>query len=235
MRSRGWPMVAVLAVMAGGAEAGDLIAQRPGLMCSDPKGLARLTMPDGSSRLKTSRATKADQEMAFVSQCKDIPLGARMPMGDRHHQTSTVYYEGSSGPGVYTVPNIDFSDPVPSAPAEKSFAELKLHSLGFDPKVNRALALTCQPAEYVHGIGNVLDCKPAGPLSVESAGVGMPTAIPCAVGALQLLPDGSFRMCRLTQPVAYVDYQQKKHLCPPGRTLARDMSGGAPEPTAFCT
>lgn len=235
MRALGLSMIAVLVVMAGRAKAEDLIAQRPGLMCSDPKGLAKLTMPDGSSKLKTGRATKADQEMAFVSQCRDIPMGARLPMGERHHQTSEVYYEGSSGPQVYTVPNIDFSDPVPSPPAEKPFAELKLHAAGFDLKVNRSLGLTCEPAEYVHGVGDVLDCKVPGPLSVESAGVGIPATIPCAAGAVQLLPDGSFRMCKLTQPIPYVDYQQKNHVCPSGKTLSRDMSGNEPDPTAFCS
>ena len=235
MRSSGWLMVAVLAVLAGRSEAEDLTAQHPGLMCSDPKGLAQLTMPDGSSKLKTGRATEADRALAFVSQCKDIPLGARMPMGDRHHQTSQVYYEGSGGPGIYLVPNIDFSDPVPSPPEERSFAELKLHAAGFDLKANRSLGLTCEPAEYIHGVGNVLDCKVPRPLSVESAGIGIPAAIPCAAGAVQLLPDGSFRMCKLTQPMAYVDYQKKKLVCPSGRTLARDMLGGEPEPTAFCS
>lgn len=235
MKSLGWPMVAMLVVMAGGARAEDVIAQRPGLMCNDPKGLAQLTMPDGSSKLKTSRVTKADHEMALVSQCTDIPLGARMPMGDRHHQTSDVYYEGSDGPKVYIVPNIDFSDPVPSPPGEKSFAELKMHALGFDLKGNQKLGLTCKPAEYIHGVGNVLDCKVPGRLSVESAGVGIPAAIPCAAGPVQLLPDGSFRMCKLAQPIPYVDYQQKKHVCPSGKTLARSMSADEPEPTAFCS
>ena len=234
MKSLGWPVVAVLAVLAGRTEAEDLIARRPGLMCSDPKGLAHLTMPDGSSKLKTSQATRADQEVAFASQCKDIPLGARLPMGDRHRQTSQVYYDGLGGGGVYIVPNIDFSDPMPSPPAEKPFAELKLHSLGFDLKVNRKLALTCKPAEYIHGVGDVLDCKVSEPIGVVSAGIGTPATISCAAGAVQLLPDGSFRMCALAQPIAYVDYQHKKHVCPPGKTLARDMSGGEPESTAFC-
>ena len=234
MRALGWPIVAVLIVMTGSAKAEDLLAERPGLMCSDPKGLAQLTMPDGSSKLKTGRATKADQEMAFVSQCTDIPIGARMPMGDRHHQTSRVYYQGSNGPQIYTVPNIDFSEPVPSPPAEKSFAELKLHAAGFNLKFNRSVGLTCEPAEYIHGVGNVLDCKVPGPLNITSAGVGVPAIIPCAAGAVQLLPDGSFRMCKLAQPLSYVDYQQQKLVCPSGKTLARDMTGGEPEPTAFC-
>ena len=234
MNSLGWPMVAVLIVIAGKAKADDLIAQHPGLMCSDPKGLAQLTMPDGSSKLKTGRATRADQETSFVSQCLDIPLGARMPMGDRHRNTSEVYYQGSNGPQVYTVPNIDFSEPLPSPDAGKSFAELKLHAAGYDLRMNRSLGLTCEPAEYVHGVGNVLDCKVSGPLIVESAGVGIPADIPCAAGAVQLLPDGSFRMCKVTQPIAYVDFQQKKRVCPSGKTLARDMSANEPDPTAFC-
>ena len=234
MKSFGWPLAAVLVALAGGAQAEDLIAQRPGLMCSDPKGLAQLTMPDGSSKLKTSRATKADQDVAFVSECKEIPVGARMPMGDRHHQTSQIYYEGADGPGIYVVPNIDFSDPVPSPTSQKSFAELRLHAAGYDLKANRSLGLTCEPAEYVHGVGNVLDCKVPGPLNVASAGVGIPAIIPCAAGAVQLLPDGSFRMCKLAQPTAYVDYRQKKLVCSSGKTLARDMSGSEPEASAFC-
>ena len=235
MRSLGWPIIAVLITISWPAKPEDLIAQRPGLMCIDPKGLARLTMPDGSSKLKASRLTQADQDMAFVSQCVEIPLGARMPMGERHHQTSKVYYQGSSGPQVYTIPNIDFSEPLPSSPAEKSFAELKLHAAGFDLVLNRSLGLTCNPAEYIHGIGNVLDCNVPGPLSVKSAGIGVPATIPCAAGAVQLLPNGSFRMCKLAQSTSYTDYQQKKLVCPSGKILARDMSGGEPDSTAFCS
>ena len=235
MKTLAWLLLAWLTVPASFARADDLVAQHPGLMCVDPKGLAQLTLPDGSSKLSTARASKADRDLAFVSQCVNIPAGARLPMGERHRQTSQVYYEAKSGPAVFTAPNIDFSDPVPSAPGEKPFAELRLHAAGFDLKFNQQLGLTCQPAEYVHGLGMVLDCTVGAPRTVAAAGPGIPDAIPCAAGAVQLLPDGAFRECKLAGPVPYTDFKHHNQTCPPGRTLARDMSGNEPEPTADCS
>jgi hypothetical protein len=116
------------------ALAADLVAIKPGLMCRDPAALAKLTLPDGSSRAAGANARSADAKIKQDGGCIDFPPGARVVLQTARKRTSIVSYDANDGRGVSTfvVPNIDFSaaangEPDSSAsngndPAAKFFA-----------------------------------------------------------------------------------------------------------------
>ena len=163
MKSFGWPLAAVLVALAGGAQAEDLIAQRPGLMCSDPKGLAQLTMPDGSSKLKTKSGDKGRSGRGVRLAMQGDPGGCQNADGRPPPSDLADLLRRRGRPGIYVVPNIDFSDPVPSPSSQKSFAELRLHAAGYDLKANRSLGLTCEPASTSTGSATYWIARCPGP------------------------------------------------------------------------
>jgi hypothetical protein len=102
---------------AASSQAATLVAVRPGLMCSSPDALARLTMHDGSSRTASARARPEDFDVKRQGGCIDIALGAHVILQEARRQTSIVLFdaEDGRGPRSYIVPNIDFA-PAASTP-----------------------------------------------------------------------------------------------------------------------
>ena len=92
--------------LAAHANAQELEAIRPGLMCHSAAALATLTLPNGDSRTHRT-ARPADSTTAAAGGCIDIPLGARVTVLQAFHNTSIVTY-GPSGTPPYVIPNIDF-------------------------------------------------------------------------------------------------------------------------------
>jgi hypothetical protein len=84
--------------------ASELVAIKPGLMCASPTALARLTLPDGSSKTSRLNPSPADTDTKREGQCVDIAIGTRVVVSESHKNTSVVRL----GPRTYIVPNIDF-------------------------------------------------------------------------------------------------------------------------------
>lgn len=115
------PLLAAAAVFPKAALADVLVAVRPGLMCSSPEALSRLTLPGGIDRTAAPGATPEDFEAKQQGGCTAIPPGARVAVQAARRQTSTVLFDAGDGRGARTfvVPNIDFS-PVALPPATSS-------------------------------------------------------------------------------------------------------------------
>lgn len=113
------PLAAAVAPKAALADV--LVAVRPGLMCSSPDALSRLTLPGGVGRTAAPGATPEDFEAARQGGCIDIPPGAQVAVQAARRQTSVVLFDAGDGRGARTfvVPNIDFS-PVAPSPATAS-------------------------------------------------------------------------------------------------------------------
>ena len=104
---------ALLILMAAAqvAKAETLIATRPGLMCTSAEALAKLTLPDGSSRTTTARPRPEDLRVRAAGGCIDIPPGAQVTVIEAFRNTSSVSFDPGDGGGarVFTVPKIDFT------------------------------------------------------------------------------------------------------------------------------
>ena len=98
---------AALVLVAGSAEAQELVATKPGVMCHSADALGRLTLPSGDSR--THAATRKPEDMALAASggCIDILPGARVTVRQAFHNTSIVSYGAADVP-PYVVPNVDF-------------------------------------------------------------------------------------------------------------------------------
>lgn len=103
------------------ALADTLVAARPGVMCSSADALAKLTLPDGSSRAAGPGARPEYITTKQAGGCIDTPLGARVTVLQARQRTSVVTYDANDGRGARTfiVPNIDFptASAAPAAPA----------------------------------------------------------------------------------------------------------------------
>lgn len=97
-----------LAIFAGPvpAMANELVAVRPGLMCVSPDALAKLTLPDGSSRTARPNPSAADIATKLSGHCIDIRIGMHVTATVSHANTSVVLADGKTQP--FIVPNIDF-------------------------------------------------------------------------------------------------------------------------------
>jgi hypothetical protein len=99
------------------AWADDLIAIKPGLLCVSSAALAKLTLPDGSSRTAQSEPSPADLALKQSGKCIDITIGMRVSLVTARHNTSIVTYSLARGqPQIYVVPNIDFQAAQAGAP-----------------------------------------------------------------------------------------------------------------------
>ena len=98
------------------ATADTIVATRPGVMCASADALARLPLPDGSSRSASPAARPGDLATKLQGGCIDIPLGAQLPVQEARRQTSVVVFDPNDGRGARTfiVPNIDFNAAVGS-------------------------------------------------------------------------------------------------------------------------
>ena len=97
------------------AMANELVAIRPGLMCVSPEALAKLTLPDGSSKAARQNPSPTDIATKRDGQCIDIKLGTHVTVSASRANTSIV----TTGGRTYVVPNIDFQSP--QAPPSTSF------------------------------------------------------------------------------------------------------------------
>ena len=135
MRIAGLAMMAVgvALTMPGQARADGLVAIRPGVMCTSPEALGRLTLPGGESRTHLPSPTAGDLGLAASGGCIDIPLGARVTVQRAFKNTSVVTYAGEGAPPGSTmiVPNVDFRPaaeaaatqaPAPAGPGGPAFA-----------------------------------------------------------------------------------------------------------------
>jgi hypothetical protein len=96
---------AVLSIAAAQAE--DLVATRPGVMCHSAAALAKLTLPGGDSRTHLPNPSAADQKLAESGGCSDILLGQHVTVLQAFHNTSIVR-DRVAGNATLVVPNIDF-------------------------------------------------------------------------------------------------------------------------------
>ncbi len=111
--------LAVLAVLPAAARAQERTATRPGLMCASAEALAKLTLPDGSSRTASARPRPEDLRIKAEGGCLDLrPGSSRVMVVEAYHLTSKVTSDPGDGGGarLFIVPNIDF-EPVPNQAA----------------------------------------------------------------------------------------------------------------------
>ena len=99
-----------LGVLSTHAQADDLIATHPGVMCASADALARLTLPGGDSRTHTATPEPQALSLAASGGCIDIKPGIRVSVQKAFKNTSVVTYRG---PGAqvdqtFVIPNIDF-------------------------------------------------------------------------------------------------------------------------------
>lgn len=105
-----------LALAAPGAYADMLQATRPGVMCTSPDALAKLTLPDGSSRTTAAHVSPATQAIAQAGGCTDFGAGHVVILLTARKNTDIVRGDTMSGDGVlgnFVVPSIDFGPYTP--------------------------------------------------------------------------------------------------------------------------
>ena len=109
----------LLVLVAAPALADTLVASRPGLMCTSPDALAKLTLRDGSSRAASPGAHPGDKTLKEEGGCIDFAAGANVLLQAARKNTSIVSYDALDGKGrrAFVVPNIDFNAPVAAVTA----------------------------------------------------------------------------------------------------------------------
>jgi len=100
-------VLSLIAVSAT-ASADDLVATRQGLMCVSPDALAKLTLPDGSSKTARPNPSPSDLALKRDGGCIDIKIGARISVTSARRNTSIATYVVNGRSQTYIVPNIDF-------------------------------------------------------------------------------------------------------------------------------
>ncbi len=101
------PIAAVAMLVAGSAQAEDLVATRPGVMCRSAEALGRLTLPGGDSRTHAASPRPQDLRAAAEGGCVDIPLGTRVTVQQAFRNTSIVTTSAADASPM-VVPNADF-------------------------------------------------------------------------------------------------------------------------------
>ena len=104
-----------LAAAPAAARADLLRATRPGVMCTSPDALAKLTLPDGSSR-SAGNASPAFQAIADAGGCRDFGVGRTVILLTARRNTDIVRGDTMTGDGVlgdFIVPGIDFAPYTP--------------------------------------------------------------------------------------------------------------------------
>ena len=96
-----------------------LVAKHPGVMCSSADALAKLSLPDGSSRASSPNARPEDLTVKQSGGCVDFRPGTQVTVVTPRKNTSVVTYDAGDGHGQreFTVPNIDFASAEGSSPA----------------------------------------------------------------------------------------------------------------------
>ncbi len=118
VQMKAWAIIGLMVVFALPAKADLLRATRPGVMCTSPDALAKLSLPDGSSRTAAPNVPPAVEAIARAGNCVDFPAGNVVMLLTHHNNTSVVRSDTLSGDGVldtYTIPNIDYAPYSPPA------------------------------------------------------------------------------------------------------------------------
>ena len=91
--------------------AGTVTAVRPGVMCRHADALARLTLPDGSSRASRAGVGAAVLAVKSAGGCVDLIEGDQGVVVQAHRNTSIVQFAGRAGAaaGTYLIANVDFA------------------------------------------------------------------------------------------------------------------------------
>ncbi len=121
MFTRGIVILAFSLALAPAAKADLLQAVRPGVMCVSADALAKLSLPDGSSRTAAPNVSPAIQVIARDGNCVDFPASNVVILLTARKNTSIVRSDSLSGDGVletYIIPNIDYA---PYAPPHDAF------------------------------------------------------------------------------------------------------------------
>ncbi len=107
---RGRLYLVAFMLVGGSASADDLIAVKPGVMCSSSDALGKLTLPNGSSRSAVNGASPLYSAIKQEGGCIDISLGSRVHVLTARRQTTLVTYNDpdGSGPRQFIIANIDF-------------------------------------------------------------------------------------------------------------------------------
>ena len=114
-------VIALLALTASPAKADLLKAVRTGVMCTSADALAKLALPDGSSRSAAADAPPSINAIAQAGGCIDFPAGNIVVVQAARKNTSIVRSDTLTGEGVlgtFIVPNIDYA---PYAPPHDAF------------------------------------------------------------------------------------------------------------------
>jgi hypothetical protein len=90
------------------ATAKTLVAVHEGVICTSADALAKLTLPDGSSRTTKPQATPEDIATKKAGGCMDIVLGERVTVITERRNTSVVTLGSGSDRRTYIVPNVDY-------------------------------------------------------------------------------------------------------------------------------
>ncbi len=114
------PIALTLLLLSAPACAATLLPTRPGEMCKSAAALAKLTLPDGSSRAELENPRPQDTAIEMAGGCVEIMSGMTVTLLTARKNTSIVLYKEGSGPTAqYVAPNIDFIDAAgPHPPTE---------------------------------------------------------------------------------------------------------------------
>ncbi len=110
--TKAFAIVGLFVVFALPAKADLLRAMRPGVMCTSADALAKLSLPDGSSRTAAPNVSPDVAATARTGGCVDFPVGNIVILLTRHNNTSIVRSDTLTGDGVldtFIVPNIDYA------------------------------------------------------------------------------------------------------------------------------
>ncbi len=116
MRSVAFGILFLACLSPIGAEAALLKATRPGVMCVSPEALARLSLPDGSSRTARPDAPSSLVAVARAGGCAEFPGGNVVILQTARKNTSIVRSDTLTGDGVldtFYVANIDYAPYTP--------------------------------------------------------------------------------------------------------------------------
>ena len=115
-----WLALAAICALAGPAQADQLVAAKPGIMCASADALGRLTLPGGDSRTHLPAPSPADLRAAAAGGCIDIAPGQQVTTLETYRNTSVAVVNGAR----LTIPNADFQPAAAAAggPAPGGYA-----------------------------------------------------------------------------------------------------------------
>ena len=100
------------------AEADEAVVIRPGVMCSSPRALAALTLPNGDSRTHRGVSIERYLEIARTGGCSDLQIGQKLDVSKSFRNTAVVTLVGNrqeDDAAIFLAPLIDLEMGSPSA------------------------------------------------------------------------------------------------------------------------